>query len=106
MTDDPAIRIPWENPEGYDPDEYELARRWFRHPQEGYNALLLPDADGETFFLGKFDFLTHKTPNGFFKTDTNNHGPLSSDYIGRNWAWPASDYATREKISLHRAQAG
>ncbi|MCH8526463.1 MAG: FAD-dependent oxidoreductase [Kiritimatiellae bacterium] len=98
MTDDPAIRIPWEKPGGYDPDEYELARRWFRHPQQGYNALLLPDEDGETVFPGKFDYLIHKTPNGFFKTDTNNHGPLSSDFIGRNWAWPASDYATREKI--------
>jgi hypothetical protein len=98
MTDDPSIRLPWEKPDGYDDREYELARRWFRHPQEGYNALLLPNADGDTIAPGKFDILSPKTPGGYNKTDTNNHGPFSSDFIGRNWAWPSSDYATREKI--------
>ncbi len=98
MTDDPEIRIPWEKPEGYNPEEYELARRWFRHPQAGYNALLLPEDDGTTVLPGKFDFLTAKTSGGFLKTDTNNHGPLSSDFIGRNWSWPGADYATREKL--------
>lgn len=98
MTDDPDLRVPWEKPEGYDEREYELGRRWFRHPQEGYNALLLPGDDGEKVPPGKFDLLSLRTPGGHHKTDTNNHGPFSSDFIGRNWGWPAADYATREKM--------
>lgn len=98
MTEDPELRIPWEKPEGYNPAEYELARRWFRHPQAGYNALLMPEDDGDRVLPHKFDFLTPRTAAGFLKTDTNNHGPLSSDFIGRNWAWPGADYATREQI--------
>ncbi len=98
MTDDPELRIPWEKPEGYDDAEYEIARRWFRHPETGYNALLRPGDDGARVAPDKFDLLSPRTPGGFVKTDTNNHGPISSDFIGRNWAWPSSDYATREKI--------
>ncbi len=98
MTDDPDLRIAWEKPAGYNDAEYELARRWFLHPQAGYNALLHPEQDGKVDFPGKFDSLSPKTANGFFKTDTNNHGPFSSDFIGRNWGWPQADYATRETL--------
>ncbi|MCC5844528.1 MAG: FAD-dependent oxidoreductase [Verrucomicrobia bacterium] len=98
MTDDPDLRIAWEKPDGYDDAEFELARRWFRHPQQGYNALLHFERDGDVVPPTKFDLLTAKTDAGFRKTDTNNHGPFSSDFIGRNWAWPQADYATREKI--------
>ena len=98
MTDDADLRIPWEKPAGYNPAEYELARRWFRYPQAGYNALLLPEADGTRDLPGKFDLLSPRTAGGGCKTDTNNHGPLSSDFVGRNWGWPQADYATREKI--------
>ncbi len=35
-------------------------------------------------------------PNG--KTDTNNNGPFSTDFIGRNYDYPDGDYATRERI--------
>jgi len=35
-------------------------------------------------------------PNG--KTDTNNMGPFSSDYIGASWDYPDGDYVTRQKI--------
>jgi len=98
MTDDPELRIPWEKPEGYDDLEYEIARRWFRHSNGGYNALLRPGDDGSRVAPLKFDILSPRTPGGFVKTDTNNHGPVSSDYIGRNWAWPSADYATREQM--------
>ncbi|MDA3872394.1 MAG: FAD-dependent oxidoreductase [Kiritimatiellae bacterium] len=98
MTDDPELRIPWVKPEGYDPAEYEVARRWFRHSQTGHNALLPHDADGDQVPPTKFDVLRPRTPGGFCKTDTNNHGPISSDFIGRNWGWPSADYATREHL--------
>jgi hypothetical protein len=32
------------------------------------------------------------------KTDTNNNGAFSTDYIGGNYEYPDADYATREKI--------
>ncbi|MEX2382448.1 MAG: FAD-dependent oxidoreductase [Opitutales bacterium] len=98
MTDDPELRIPWEKPDGYDPSEYELARRWFRHPQSGYNSLLDHDKDGDEVPPTKFDVLRPRTPGGYHKTDTNNHGPISSDFIGRNWQWPSADYASRERL--------
>ncbi|HKJ90659.1 MAG TPA: FAD-dependent oxidoreductase, partial [Oceanipulchritudo sp.] len=97
MTDDPDLRIPWEKPDGFDDREYELARRWFACPQDDYNALLHDDEPG-TEIPSKFDVLRPRTANGFLKTDTNNHGPLSSDFIGRNYLWPEADYAVREKI--------
>jgi hypothetical protein len=35
-------------------------------------------------------------PNG--KTDTNNNGPVSTDFIGENWEYPDADYLTRATI--------
>jgi hypothetical protein len=32
------------------------------------------------------------------KTDTNNHGAVSTDYIGMDYDYPEGDYATRERI--------
>jgi hypothetical protein len=32
------------------------------------------------------------------KTDTNNHGAVSTDFIGQNHAWPDASHAAREKI--------
>jgi hypothetical protein len=34
----------------------------------------------------------------YLKCDKNNHGAVSTDFIGRNYLWPEADYATREKI--------
>ncbi len=99
MTDDPDLRVPWEKPAGYDDLEYELGRRWFAHPQDRAdgNALLPSDAASDEL-PRKFDVLGPRTPGGFLKTDTNNHGPFSSDFIGRNYAWPEAAYAERERI--------
>ncbi len=97
MTDDPALRIPWEKPEGYNPLDYELGRRWFICPQDDYNAMI-PDGSPENTIPRKVDVMTPRTPGGFLKTDTNNHGPFSSDFIGRNYLWPEADYSLRETI--------
>jgi len=71
-------RLPFPKPAGYDPERYELLARYL-------NA-------------GVWDVLrlTKMMPGG--KTDTNNFGGFSSDNIGRNYAWPDGDYATRESI--------
>ncbi len=95
MTDDPALKIDWRKPEGFDDRQYELARRWFAGDKDRYNEQL--HGEGDTV-PGKFDIFPNKTPGGFHKTDTNNHGPISSDFIGANWAWPEADYQTRERL--------
>jgi len=88
MTDDPDLKIDWTKPAGYDPTQYVLAARWFNSEKDAYNEILRPDGR-----LAKFDRL-HRP----HKTDTNNHGPVSSDYIGANYAWPEATYAQREEI--------
>jgi len=92
LTDDPALKIPWPKPAVFDPLQYVLATRWFSGDKDKWNDQLHGDR------LAKFDIFPNKTPGGFHKTDTNNHGPVSSDFIGANHDWPAADYATREKI--------
>jgi hypothetical protein len=78
LTQVPANRVPFPKPKTYDPKEYELLLRIFG---AGWR---------ETF--DKFDPI----PN--FKTDTNNHGPFSTDNIGRNWDYPEASYARRREI--------
>jgi hypothetical protein len=71
-------RIPFPQPEGYDPKRYELLRRVF---ESGWRQM-----------FRKFDPL----PN--HKTDTNNHGPVSTDYIGMNYEYPEASYERRREI--------
>ena len=78
LTKVPANRVPFPKPANYDPREYELLLRIF---QAGWR---------ETF--DKFDPI----PN--LKTDTNNHGPFSTDNIGRNWDYPEASYERRREI--------
>ena len=77
-TDHPENRIPFPKPEGYDPKQYELLLRVF---QAGWN---------ETF--DKFDMIPNR------KTDSNNHGPMSTDNIGFNYEYPDASYERRREI--------
>jgi len=78
LTDVPENRIPFTEPEGYDPKQYELLIRIY---QAGWT---------ETY--DKFDPI----PN--HKTDTNNHGPFSFDNIGANYDYPEASYEKRKAI--------
>jgi len=106
MTDDPGLKIPWQKPEGYDPLDHELAVRWFsQEDKDTYNNGLKPEWVHEQPYSkagppipSKFDALPNPTANGYVKTDTNNHGPVSSDFIGANYAWATADYMTRELL--------
>lgn len=71
-------RVPFPKPEGYDPGNYEL--------------LLRDLLTGRKDFFEKFDLI----PN--LKTDTNNHGAFSSDFIGMNYDYPEASYARRREI--------
>jgi hypothetical protein len=78
LTDHPENRIPFEKPEGYDPRQYELLLRVF---EAGWR---------ETF--QKFDAIPNR------KTDTNNHGPFSTDNIGMSYDYPDASYERRRAI--------
>lgn len=78
LSQHPDNRVPFPKPANYDPNRYELLARVF---QTGWN---------ETF--DKFDDI----PN--LKTDTNNHGPFSTDYIGKNYAYPEASYEERKTM--------
>lgn len=73
-----ADRIPFPKPKGYDPQRYEIVRRYIA--------------------AGIWDVLslTIAMPNG--KTDTNNHGGFSTDNIGGSDDWAEADYVRREAI--------
>lgn len=78
LTDHPDNRIPFPKPDGYDPAQYELLLRVFN---AGWR---------ETF--DKFD----RIPNR--KTDSNNHGPFSTDNLGMNYDYPEASYERRREI--------
>ena len=71
-------RIPFPKPDNYDPQNYELLGRYL---DKGWRALFV-----------KFD----PAPNN--KTDTNNHGAFSTDYIGMNYDYPSASYQERKAI--------
>lgn len=100
MTNDPALIIPWEKPEKFNPIEYVLASRWFKVAEKDhFNEQLRTLKDGTlSTVVDKFDRFPNKTPGGYQKTDTNNHGPISSDYIGANWGWADGCYEDRERM--------
>ncbi len=78
MSNNPENQVPFPKPEGYDPSQYELLVRIF---DSGWREL-----------FQKFDAI----PN--MKTDTNNHGPFSTDNIGMNYKYPEASYEERKKI--------
>ncbi len=78
MTNHPDNRIPFPKPEGYDSTQYELLVRIF---EAGWRE-----------WFHKFDDIPNR------KTDTNNHGPFSSDNIGMNYDYPDASYERRREI--------
>ncbi len=79
LTNDPKNRMPIAKPEGYNERDHELLLRFietgkYHNPASKYDPI----------------------PN--LKTDTNNHGAVSTDYMGANWDYPEGDYAMRERI--------
>jgi hypothetical protein len=78
LTRDPALRAPCPKPADYDPAISELLARYLRG---GWRDI----------------FFTYDPIRGG-KTDTNNHGAVSTDYIGQNHDYPAATHARREQI--------
>ena len=84
LTKVDANRVPFPKPPGYDPKQYALLARALQQ--------------GATHVFGKFDLI----PNA--KTDTNNHGPFSTDNIGMNWDYPDASYERRREIVAEHRQ--
>jgi hypothetical protein len=86
VTNEPDRRVPFPQPADYDPGRYDLLARLLaeflrqesRSPH--LDEILLPRAIANN----KWDF--------------NNRGPFSTDYIGRNWAYPKASYQQRAQI--------
>ena len=78
MTNHDENRIPFPKPANYDSTQYELLVRVFD--------------TGRKDWFEKFDDIPNR------KTDTNNHGPFSSDNIGMNYDYPEASYERRQEI--------
>jgi hypothetical protein len=86
MTQAPGNRVPFPKPAGYAPARYELLARYLpAFEAELKRPLQIND-------VMKADILQ----NG--KTDTNNNGAFSTDYIGGSYDYPNGTYAVRERI--------
>lgn len=78
LTNAPENRISIEKPAGYDENDYDLLFEYLKL------------YDGNTFF----DLMP--LPNS--KTDSNNFGPISTNYVGKNYNYPEGNYSEREMI--------
>jgi hypothetical protein len=77
-TDVANNRRPWPKPASYDESRYELLLRNFEAGDDRapWHPVWMPNR----------------------KTDTNNNGAFSTDYIGGNYDYPNADYARRDRI--------
>src|SRR5690606_1129004 len=78
LSNHPDNRVPFPKPEYYDAANYELLARVF--------------ATGWRETFRKYDPIPNR------KTDTNNHGPFSTDFIGMNYDYPEASYERRKEI--------
>ncbi|MFZ4260684.1 FAD-dependent oxidoreductase [Sphingobacterium sp. HJSM2_6] len=78
LSNHPENRLPFPKPANYQASNYELLARVFA---SGWR---------ETFY--KFDPIPNR------KTDTNNNGPFSTDFIGMNYDYPEASYERRKEI--------
>jgi hypothetical protein len=78
ITKDDPNKVPFPKPSEYDPERYELLRRYIEN--------------------GVFDLfnLTRDLPDG--KADHNSWGAFNSDFLGANYKWPDSTFEDREII--------
>ncbi len=86
LTDLKENQVPYPRPKGYDPKRYALLARYIQ---------AFAGANGRPPRMGEL-MNPIRMPKG--KTDTNNNGPFSTDYIGGNWDYPEASYATRARI--------
>jgi hypothetical protein len=88
VTDCPSRRVPFDKPEAFDPDTYELLARWIVHTPD------VAVSDWRRFYR---ELLPGRPlPGG--KSEVNDGNPASTDYIGANAEYPGGDRRTRDRI--------
>jgi len=87
VSSDPANRLPFPRPPGYDAGSFALLARYLRNPGKplSVNDVLMPvDIHGG-------------------KLDLNNNGPISTDYLGESDRYPTAGWPERIRIAeAHR----
>ena len=86
FTNDRGNRLPFPEPEDYEPSHYELLARFLAEYAKRNGRLPRMDEI----------LLPRQIANG--KWDFNNRGPFSTDYIGKSWEYPNASYERREII--------
>jgi hypothetical protein len=86
MTKEPANRVAWPKPAAYDPARYELLARYLPPFESELRRPLTIDD------VMKADIVQRG------KSDTNNNGAFSTDYIGGSYGYPNGSYAERARI--------
>ena len=83
LTKNKESQAPIPRPLNYNPHDYELLARLIAATVKEKKQV--PP-------LGSLIIISH-LPNG--KTDINNHGAFSTDYIGKSWDYPTASYQRR-----------
>ena len=77
LTDVPENKVDFQKPSNYKEEDYSLLFEYLKY----YKGNLLSNLS---------------MPNG--KTDSNNAGPVSTDFVGQNYNYADGSYADRERI--------
>lgn len=86
LTDDPADRLPWTKPAGYNPANFALLGYYLSHFQQHEGR------------VPNLHDVMNPVPIPNHKADFNNNGAFSTDFIGKSWTYPDASYAERRRI--------
>lgn len=87
LSDDASNQVAIPKPANYNPGRYELWLRWVEAFQKEKNRL---PRMNELMIVSRLEKAS--------KTDINNRGPFSTDYIGASWTYPEATYEQRAQI--------
>ena len=87
LSDDPSNQVEIPKPANYAAWRYELWLRWVDAFQQANKRL---PRMNEFFIVSRLERES--------KTDINNRGPFSTDYIGASWTYPEATYEQRVQI--------
>lgn len=86
LTRDPADRLPFPQPVGYDPSQFALLARYLSQYADHMDH---PPRLGD---------ITNPVAIPNQKADFNNNGPFSTDFIGHSWDYPNGSYTKKAAI--------
>lgn len=87
LSDDPSNRVAFMRPANYDPGRFRLLAAYIERWKKAKGSY--PKMN-QLFIVSRLVKAS--------KTDINNRGPFSTDYIGASWEYPEAKYAKRALI--------